>query len=86
MTQPIQQILTLAEAYAAHRALSDSRVSTLAFGDGNMIRRLRGGSDITTGRAERTMRWFSENWPEGAAWPEGVPRPAVEAPAGAGAS
>ena len=28
---------------------------------------------------QRAMRWFSENWPVDADWPEGVERPVAEA-------
>lgn len=54
-----------------------SGVSTRVFGDGKTFARITAGGDVTTGNFERAMRWFSDNWPEGAAWPDGVDRPPV---------
>ncbi|WP_318893425.1 hypothetical protein U8C37_11505 [Sinorhizobium medicae] len=36
------------------------------------------GGDLATGTFERAMLWFSENWPKGAEWPAGVPRPVLQ--------
>jgi len=69
------QLLAIAERFAAGRRLSASRVSTLCFGDGKLIDRLRNGSDLTTSRHEKAMAWFSANWPQGAEWPAEIPRP-----------
>lgn len=74
----VEEILSVAHAYAAARRVSIGRVSMLAFGDGQLLKRLQTGSDLTTRRLENTMLWFSANWPEGAEWPEGVQRPRVE--------
>ena len=70
-----QTLLHLADTYQAARRLSRSRVSTVVFNDGKVLDRLANGSDITVGRLEEAFRWFSANWPDGAAWPESVPRP-----------
>lgn len=56
-----------------------SGISTRVFGDGKTFARIEAGGDLTTGNFERAMRWFSDNWPEGAAWPDEVPRPTAEA-------
>lgn len=72
----INHLLMLAEAYGAGRSLSASRVSTLVFNDGKVIDRLAAGADITVGRLERAMQWFSDNWPDDLAWPDGIARPA----------
>lgn len=74
-------LLSVASVYADARKLSASRVSTIVFGDGKILARLEGNADITTGRFEQAMRWFSANWPDGAEWPENVarPSPAIEA-------
>lgn len=68
-------LLQLAERYAAARGLSISRVSTLAFSDGKVLTRISGGGDITTGRLEAAVCWFSDNWPDDVDWPLNVPRP-----------
>ena len=73
-------LLLVASTFATARGLSPSRVSTLAFGDGKIISRLTSGSDLTTGRFESGMDWFSENWPADEPWPEGVVRPSEARP------
>jgi hypothetical protein len=69
------QLLTVADAYASARKLSRSRVSTIVFNAGLALDRIASGKDLTTGNWERAMRWFSENWPDGAVWPPTVSRP-----------
>ncbi|MFC5989713.1 hypothetical protein [Limoniibacter endophyticus] len=64
-------------AYADARKLSLSRVSTIVFGDGKVLSRLEGNSDLTTSRYEAAMQWLSANWPEGIDWPVDVVRPDV---------
>ena len=71
----VQQLLKTADAYAAARGLSLSRVSTLAFGDGKILHRLAQGKDLTTRRLEAAMVFFSQDWPEWQDWPAAVPRP-----------
>jgi hypothetical protein len=67
----------VAERYGEARKLSAGRVSTLAFGDGTKLPHIfAGNADLTTARYERTMQWFSDNWPEGAEWPSQIERPA----------
>jgi hypothetical protein len=74
----IDALKIVALKYAELRSLSHGRVSTLAFGDGTKLPNiLNGEADLTTARFERTMRWFSENWPENSEWPSAVPRPAI---------
>jgi len=70
-----QHLITLIEAYAAARRLSVSRISTLVFNHGTMYQRLIDGADITVGRAEMAIRWFSVHWPDDVEWPEGIARP-----------
>lgn len=72
----VEQILNLSASYAAARNLSRSRVSTIVFGDGKVIGRLANGSDLTTGRYQHAVDWFSENWPTNKPWPSDIPRPA----------
>lgn len=70
------RLLIAATAFASHRRLSISRVSTLVFGDGRKLKMVGEGGDLTTGRFEMAMRWFSANWPADLDWPAEVPRPA----------
>ena len=69
------QLIAVADAYATARRLSRSRVSTIVFNAGLALDRIASGKDLTTGNWERAMRWFHENWPEGAEWPVAVARP-----------
>lgn len=71
----IEQLLTVARAYAAAEEIDLSTVSWRAMGDTKKLGAMTGGADIQVRRLERTMRWFSSHWPAGAAWPSDVPRP-----------
>ena len=74
----IEDLLTVAREYGKLEGVPLSTVSSRALDDGKKLRALEEGADISVGRLERALVWFSENWPDGA-WPEGIPRPAVEA-------
>ncbi|MDZ5448904.1 hypothetical protein [Labrys sp. ZIDIC5] len=77
----ISTLLKLASAFADQRKLSESRVSTLVFGDGTRLNHLRQGGDMGSRRVERAIQWFSDNWPEIAPWPTDVLRPVALSPA-----
>lgn len=68
-------LLKLSDHYAAARGLSISRVSTLVFADGKVLTRISSGGDLTTGRFEAAIVWFSDNWPAGVDWPSDIDRP-----------
>lgn len=74
----LEQLLAVTDAFCAATGLSEARVSTRVFSGGRRIQQIRDGGDVGTMSFERAMRWFSENWPEGAEWPAGVPRPEAE--------
>jgi hypothetical protein len=74
----IEQLLTVARTYASLEEIPLSTVSSRALDDGKKLKALEDGSDITVGRLEQALRWFSEHWPEGD-WPADVPRPVLEA-------
>lgn len=76
------QLLHVAHLYATaiktksrDGGISLSGISTRIFGDGKTFGRIEAGGDLTTRKFERAMRWFSENWPEGAEWPSDIERP-----------
>lgn len=71
----IDTLLLVSDAYAAARGLSESRISTLAFGEGTRLKHVREGGDMGARRVQRGLQWFSDNWPETAEWPAGVSRP-----------
>jgi hypothetical protein len=71
----IHDLLLLAEAYGITLGVEEKTVSSRVFSDSKKLAALRGGSDITVSRFNATIQWFSDNWPDGAAWPVGVQRP-----------
>ncbi|MGK8699705.1 hypothetical protein ACRS7F_13285 [Brucella anthropi] len=68
-------ILTLADAYKAALGLEDKTVSSRVFDDSKKLTAIRTGSDLTVSRFNAALRWFDENWPDGAEWPNNVIRP-----------
>lgn len=70
----IEQLLKVARAYGEAEGIPLSTVSSRALDDGKRLKALEGGANITVGRFESALRWFSDNWPDGAKWPEDVPR------------
>ena len=70
------KLLLVADTYCEAVGRSRSRVSTLAVNDGKRLDLIASGRDLNTGTYESAMLWFSDNWPDGAAWPEDVDRPA----------
>lgn len=75
----ISPLMTLIDAYGVATGIADKTLSFRVFKDSKKIAALRDGADITTNRLDEAVAWFSENWPEDAAWPKGVVRPARQA-------
>jgi hypothetical protein len=74
----VLQLLAVSDAFLAapqHAGLEEKTVSYRVFRDAGTFRRLRSGGDLTTRNWDMALKWFSDNWPEGAMWPDGVPRP-----------
>lgn len=71
----IEHLLALADAYKKALGIEDSTVSSRVFSDGKKLYALRTGSDITVGRYNAALIWFSEHWPDGLAWPNDIERP-----------
>lgn len=55
--------------------MSRSRLSTIVMNGGHVIDRISSGGDLGTVSFERARQWFSDNWPEGAEWPDDISRP-----------
>jgi hypothetical protein len=70
-----EQLLITTDAYCSAKGMSQARLSTILFSGGARLQQIRDGSDVATGRFESVMQWLSNNWPEGAIWPEGIKRP-----------
>lgn len=73
-----ETLLTVARRYAEIEGVPLSTVSSRALNDGKKLAALEGGADITVGRLEEALVWFSEHWPAGE-WPDGVARPVAAA-------
>jgi len=73
----ISNLLKVIDAYKSATGFTDSTVSTYVFNAGKQVYRLRTGKDITVGRFNFALSWFSSHWPEGVSWPVGVPRPLI---------
>lgn len=73
----ITHLLSLADAFQKADPVSDTTLSFRVFKDSKKLGALRGGSDITTGRFNDAIVWFSENWPAAGTWPADVKRPEV---------
>lgn len=71
----IDSLLIVARAYAAAEGVDLSTVSWRALGDTKKLSAMETGADIQVRRFEKTMTWFSDNWPATAAWPAGIARP-----------
>ena len=68
-------LMTIARSYGASLGLELSTVSWRALGDTKKLAAIDAGSDIQVGRCEKTLQWFSDNWPANTDWPEGIERP-----------
>jgi len=71
----ISDLLELTDAFLAATSIKEVTLSHRVFGDSKKICAMREGSDITVGRFNEAFRWFSANWPQGAAWPANINRP-----------
>ncbi|OWV94245.1 hypothetical protein ATY81_12395 [Rhizobium sp. R72] len=73
-----EQIITLADTYAEASGIGRKRMSTIVFNRGAKLDDIVDGGDLATGTFERALQWFSDNWPEGVAWPDAGPLPRPE--------
>lgn len=74
----INHLLKVADAYALACNIEEKTVSNRVFQDGKKLAAVRGGKEITVGRFNTAIEWFSANWPDGVLWPDEVERPDVE--------
>ncbi|TIS37544.1 hypothetical protein [Mesorhizobium sp.] len=71
----IRHLLTLLDNFRAKKALQESTIGRLCAADGEFFPRLREGKTFTARKYDAVVEWFSDNWPEGAEWPDSVLRP-----------
>lgn len=69
------QLVRIADIYAASAGIGRKRVSTLVFNRGAKLDDIAGGGDLATGTYEKAMQWFSDHWSANAVWPSDIPRP-----------
>jgi hypothetical protein len=74
----IAHLLSLTDRFLAATSIKEVTLSHRVFGDSKKLAAIRNGADITLGRFNSAIEWFSDNWPDDASWPEGVSRPARE--------
>lgn len=79
-SRDIEHLLILAELYGSNKAIALSTVSLYAAGQGRLMERLRAGCQITVGRRDRILQWFSDHWPAGLDWPQEIERPGLGSP------
>jgi hypothetical protein len=68
-------LLILARSYADFLGKPLSTVSSRVFDDGKKLDAIAAGADLYSGRLNRAIQWFSDNWPSGLDWPNDVVRP-----------
>ncbi len=75
-------LMECAKAFQAARDLGLATLGRLAAGDWRFFDRLSDDEKTFTARKyDETVKWFSDNWPEGAIWPATVARPDGKVPA-----
>lgn len=75
-------LIVLARAYTQATGLKTTTLSYRVFDDTKKLGSILAGSDIQTGRYEKAMQWFSDNWPQDLTWPEEIARPTAKVSAG----
>jgi hypothetical protein len=82
MTMQEKLLSNLAVLIAAFRAartenpLSEKTISLYATGNSRFFERASvDGNSFTVAKYDEFVEWFADNWPGGAPWPAGVPRP-----------
>jgi hypothetical protein len=74
----IEHLIKVAREYGRVTKVAEKTVSSRVFQDSKKLTAIRSGADITVGRYNAALAWFSENWPEKGKWPNEVPRPEHE--------
>ncbi|WP_011580533.1 MULTISPECIES: hypothetical protein [Chelativorans] len=74
----VSHLISIADEFMRATSTKEVTVSFWVFNDSKKLAALRRGADITVGRYNAALQWFSDQWPENAVWPSGVARPATE--------
>lgn len=62
------------DAYVVASGRSRSEAALRIARDKSFFERIKGGKGFTARKYGEVMEAFSDNWPDGASWPPGVPR------------
>jgi hypothetical protein len=73
-TELRNNLIKCAECFAAAEGCLLGRVGRMAAGDSTFFKRIHRNS-FTVRTYDRTMLWFTRNWPDSTEWPHDVPRP-----------
>ncbi len=68
-------LAAVAAEFSRSTGRKPSGIWASAVKDARFMDRLDRGQTFTIKVFDNAMQWFSENWPEDAVWPCGVPRP-----------
>ncbi|MBX9760670.1 MAG: hypothetical protein K2Y29_17960 [Beijerinckiaceae bacterium] len=68
-------LLALATQFERATGVSPATAAKRALNDNTFFSRIEGGAGFSVRTADRLLQWFSDNWPEGELWPEGLERP-----------
>ena len=72
-----ERLTVIAQAYADVLHLPLKTVSSRVFNESKLLDLfVAGETSVTLARADRAIQWFSDHWPEGTPWPQGLDRPA----------
>lgn len=73
-----KHLLQCAAAFEATTGDSLPAIGKRMLNDNTFFARIARGGGFTVRTYDRALRWFSENWPVGLEWPEGVPDPLAD--------
>ncbi|MBR1206593.1 MULTISPECIES: hypothetical protein [unclassified Bradyrhizobium] len=75
-----KKLLACAEAYARQRDIKLTTLGRIVVNDSRFFSQMHdGGRSFTVRKYDEILRWFSQNWAPGVAWPDWVERPALPA-------
>ena len=68
-------LIAVADEFVRATGRKPGGVWASAVNDARFQDRIESGKTFTVAVFDNAMRWFSDNWPDGAFWPASVPRP-----------
>lgn len=71
-------VLELAECYKGMTGVGLAALGKEILRDSGFFNDLRDGRSCQINTMMRVSKWFSDRWPSGVEWPEGLPRPKAE--------